>query len=154
MKDVLKYIHENNLIPPLMVIDVLARSPSVQLGSVKVGLCIWGKAAALQLCLSAESQEYFMRRLEDENTHIERDEKEIERVRRAAWPRQAVPLPGRWRKKQRGCALPYSIGKRRRGCSRRLHLCRRRPRSFRWGCLCRACGTKGRVAHGAGNPLL
>jgi len=55
MKDVLKHISDNNLLPPLMVIDVLARSSSVQLGSVKVGrkqLCFCFQAAGFLLSSS------------------------------------------------------------------------------------------------------
>ena len=36
MRDLLKYIADRKILPPLMVIDVLARSDTVHLGVVKV----------------------------------------------------------------------------------------------------------------------
>lgn len=62
MQQVLEHLDRSNLLPPLMVIEVLARSPKVTLSSVK---------------------DYFSKRLKDENGCIAADEREIQKVRRS-----------------------------------------------------------------------
>ncbi|EGD77096.1 hypothetical protein PTSG_07434 [Salpingoeca rosetta] len=60
MKQVLEYINDNNLLPPLMVIEILARNDMVTLASVK---------------------DYFTKRLNDEMKSIDGDERQIQRYR-------------------------------------------------------------------------